>query len=285
MNRLWIKTITILMVTILLSGLTGCQSDDTSKKDTVKEKTPLREYTPYVQPEYDMPVILLIEDDYRQAFMCASMKAFKGGATYNGIPAMAMSSSRMEQEMQENGHATTIEGYRIVAKTDEYLLEASKALGTDEDYISGIWIQFFGMDKDDFDWTVVDKLNEEASLGISKEIFGKSPYDMFDILGINDDMLNWLINKEDMSTYWYDDDKQFWYISYSESMTTTNGGENRYKFTLSMTRSGLDVEENIFIAFDPNYVMTINYKTNYLTEDQLARRDADYNEWLASQNK
>lgn len=284
MNRLWIKTITILMVTILLSGLTGCQSDDTSKKDTVKEKTPLREYTPYVQPEYDMPVILLIEDDYRQAFMCASMKAFKGGATYNGIPAMAMSSSRMEQEMQENGHATNIEGYRIVAKTDEYLLEASKALGTDEDYISGIWLQFFDMDKDDFDWTVVDKLNEEVSLGISKEIFGKSPYDMFDILGINDDMLNWLVNKEDMSTYWYDDDKQFWYISYSESQTTTNSGENRYKFTLSMTRSGLNVEENIFIAFDPNYVMTINYKTNYLTEDQLARREADYNEWLASQN-
>lgn len=263
-----------------MTGLTGCNSNN-----TVKEKTPLREYESYIQPEYDMPVILLTEDDYRQAFMCITMKALKGGATYNGIPLLAMSSNRMMEEMKENGYEVTAQGYHITSKTDDYLFEASKNIGTEEDYISGIWLQFFNMDDEDFDWAAFDKINQETSLGISQEIIGKSPYDMMELLGIDNDMLNWLASKEDMSAFWYDDDKQFWYVAYSENSTMTNGGDLKYKFTLSLSRSALDVDESIFIAFDLNKVLTVNYKINYISEEQLQRRDSDYNEWLKTQKK
>lgn len=282
MNRIWIKTLVILIITSLFMGLTGCQN---SESQTVKEKTPLREYTPYTVPEYEMPESLISEDDYRQAYMCVTMKALQGGGTYNDIPLLAMSSARMEEELKENGYPVTIEGYRVVTKGDDYLFEASKALGTDEDYISGIWLQFFGMDDNDFDWTSFNKLNAETSLGISQEIFGKSPYDLFETLGINDDMLNWLALKKDMSTFWYDDDRQYWYVAYSQDSSVTNGGDTKYKFTLYLSRGALDVEESVFIAFDPYHILTVEYKIDYTPEAQIARRDADYNEWLVSEGK
>ena len=262
------KTIIILLSALLLAG---CGS---------KEKSALREYEEYSRPMCEMPEALATNEDFRNAWKCVALKATEGGGSYNGIPLLALTSKRMEEELRENGYSPTVKGYTLSVSNSDYLLEAKKNISDDKDHIKSIWLQYLQMDEEDFDSSIVNQLNEEASLGISKEIFGKTADELFIRLGINYEMMEWLLNRENASEYFYDQDQTFWAISYLQDSKTTSSGETKYSFALSLSYSALDVEERIYIGFDLDHVRTIEYSISETLPDEINRRTKDYEDWL-----
>lgn len=234
----------------------------------------------YNRPGCKMSETLKTNEDFRNAWKCVVLKATEDGSTYNDIPLLAITSKRMEEELAENGHVHEINGYTLSVRNSDYVLEAKKNIADDKDYIRSLWLQFLKMDRTDFDPSIVDKLNMETNLGISREVFGKNADELFTALGINYEMMEWLLNKEDTSEYFYDEEETFWYVSYLQDCKTANDGEKKYSFALSLSYSSLTIEERIYIGFDLDHVKTIEYSIGETPADQIERRAKDYDDWL-----
>ena len=104
--------------------------------------------------------------------------------------------------------------------------------------------------------------------------------DMLEELGISYEMMEWLLNRENASEYFYDQDQTFWAISYLQDSKTTSSGETKYSFALSLSYSALDVEERIYIGFDLDHVRTIEYSISETLPAEINRRAKDYEDWL-----
>ena len=203
------KRITAAFLAVIMAfGLVACGPAE--NPDAI-----LYEYTPYEFSPVAMPREIVVDQDMYDAWEYVIDKAMGDGAIFNGVPAFSMSKGYFRQETEKMGYEhMELTKASLHAKGEGVQISVANYSSVDEAKpIKEISVQFFSMDKDDFNPEILNEVNNILSLGRSRQVLGKSKDEMLEYLEISDLMLKFI---KYFGGYWYKDDTALYSVVYEE---------------------------------------------------------------------
>ncbi|MBE6887617.1 MAG: hypothetical protein E7484_04250 [Ruminococcaceae bacterium] len=268
------KITALLLAAVVVFGFAACGGEQ------VNEDVKLYDYEAPEYAQNDMPLSIETEEDVRDAFRYIINNAVGDGATFNGISVTDMSQQYFIDETAKNGYETEEFYGSFKADGDYYFMQAGNMVDR-YDYSKRLDSIYVNFKDEELPAEAVEKFNSEICIGRADEVIGKSIAEAIVTLGIDDDLLNWIMQfetKNKDNTYygysWYEGPEVFYRVQLTK--TDNNAwGKTDYQLTFKREKNGHseEIEYNTLMSRYCNNITFVRYTEKFYFEDYDSYED------------
>ena len=249
----------LLLAVAMVFGFSACGGTQ-DRPDIPDEAVALLDYTVPEHTVSYLPDDIVTEEEMRSAWQFAINRMFDGGVQYNGIPVASMTKGYARQQLAEDGYEVTdYNKNKIEAKKDDHKVSVTQ---DDEGRVEYFDVQFFGMDKDDFNREELETAKKRITIGQNLDLLGNTFDEMFSQLGVSQ-LMAAFVKAAGGSYHWYDDNNSYFGII----LEAEQEPDGRYDLSLSLSRRENGHYQSVNIFNTDLLVSTVYYGESFYGQD------------------